>query len=139
MDGTSQTVLHSTGLNRPYGLTLDYDSQTLYWINYSGVGLETSNIDGTSRRTLTRVNIVCPYGLTYFNRKLYWGDWCNHVIYSTSIDSPNSVSVVVSTSNDPYRIQVISKDRQPINGQYSFPFVLVYSVNNFHSHRFKFM
>ena len=31
MDGTSRTVLHSTGLASAYGLTLDYDSQTLYW------------------------------------------------------------------------------------------------------------
>ncbi len=115
MDGTSRTVLHSTGLTLPYGITLDYSSQTLFWIDYTLDNLEASNVDGTNRRILTRVNVVCPYGLTFFNKKLYWGDLCNHVIYSTSIDSPNSVSTVVSVGNDPYRLRVISQDAQIIN------------------------
>ncbi len=115
MDGTSRTVLHSTGLTLPYGITLDYSSQTLFWIDYTLDNLEASNVDGTNRRILTRVNVVCPYGLTFFNKKLYWGDLCNHVIYSTSIDSPNSVSTVVFVGNDPYRLRVISEDAQIIN------------------------
>ena len=116
MDGTSRTVIHSTDLSTPYGLTLDYDTQTLYWIDYTLDRLESSSTDGSNRRLLTRINIQCPYGITYFNQKLYWGDWCQHVIYSTLVNSPNSVSTLISTGNDPYRIHVVSEDRQPITG-----------------------
>ena len=117
MDGTSRTVLHSTSLSAPYGLALDYYSQTLYWTDYTLDKLEASDVDGTNRRLLTRVNVFCPYDLSYFDGQLYWGDFCNHVIYTTSTDSPNSVSTLVSTSSsDPYRLQVISKEGQPING-----------------------
>ncbi len=116
MDGTSRTVLHSTGLSAPYGLTLDYDTQTLYWVDYTLDTLESSSVDGSNRMLLTRENIHCPYGITFFDQKVYWGDRCRSVIYSTYLSSPNSASTVISTGN-PYRIQVISKDRQPISGQ----------------------
>ena len=119
MDGTSRTVLHSTGLAEPYGLTLDYASQTLYWIDYTLDILESSNADGTNRKILTRNSVVCPYGLTFFDKKLYWGDACHHVIYSTHANSPNSVSTVLHTGNDPYSNQVVSPERQPITGIYS--------------------
>lgn len=114
MDGTSRTVLHSTGLSTPYGLTLDYNTQTLYWIDYTLNKLESSRTDGSNRILLTRVNVQCPYGITFFDQKLYWGDWCQHKIYSTFLTSPNSVSSVISTGSAPYRIQVISEERQPI-------------------------
>ncbi len=116
MDGTSRTVLHSTGLSAPYGLTLDYDTQTLYWVDYTLDNLESSNADGTNRRLLTRVNIQCPYGITFFDQKPFWGDHCQYIIYSTPVDTPNDVGTVISTENYPYRIHVISEDRQPITG-----------------------
>ena len=117
MDGTARRVLHSTGLSTPYGLTLDYATQTLYWIDYTLDNLESSNADGRNRRLLTRTNIQCPYSITFFDEKLYWGDWCQHVIYSASVNSPNNVSTVISTENDPYRIHVVTEETQPITGQ----------------------
>ena len=116
MDGTSRTVLHSTSLRTPYGITLDYDTQTLYWIDYTLDRLESSSVDGRNRRLLTTVNIRCPYGITFYDQKLYWGDWCQHVIYTISVNSPNSVSTVISTGSNPYRIHVISEERQPTSG-----------------------
>ena len=116
MDGTSRTVLHSTGLALPYGITLDYATQTLYWIDNSLDNLESSNADGTNRRLLTRVNIQCPYGITFFDGKLYWGDLCQHVVYTAPVSSIGSSSVLVTAGNDPYRLHVISEESQPITG-----------------------
>lgn len=117
MDGTSRQVLHDTGLSTPYGITLDYATQTLYWTDYTLDNLESSNADGSNRRLLTRVNIQCPYGITFFDGRLYWGDWCQHVIYSTPVNSINSISTLISTGNDPNRIHVISEESQPITGK----------------------
>lgn len=114
MDGTSRTVLHSTGLADPIGLTLDYETQTLYWVDYTLDNLETSSADGRNRKLLTKVQY--PHGLTFFDQKLYWGDSGHHVIDSTHVNSPNSVSAIVSTGNDPYAIHVVSQERQPIAG-----------------------
>ena len=128
MDGTSRSVLHNTSLNRPYGLTLDYDTQTLYWIDHTFDSLESSNADGSNRRLLTRTNIQCPYGLTFFDERLFWGDLCQHTIYTTNINSPSSVSAVLSTINDPYRIHVISEERQPV---LSREFIAMHSLRKF--------
>ena len=114
MDGTSRSVLHSTGLSETFGLTLDYDTQTLYWIDRSLDILESSGADGSNRRLLTSINIRSPYGITFFDQKLYWGDWGQHVIYSTFVNSTNSASILISTGNDPYYMQVVSEKRQPI-------------------------
>lgn len=114
MDGTSRQVLHSTGLSTPHGLTMDYDSQTLYWLDHTLDRLESSAANGSNRRVLTTLTNQCPYGITFYDQKLYWGDWCHHVIYSAHVNSTNAPSTVVATGNDVYRIQVVSKERQPI-------------------------
>ena len=114
MDGSSRTSLHTTELSRPYGLTIDYDTQTLYWVDYTLDKLESSNTDGTNRTVVTRVNVQCPWGITFFERKLYWSDICQHVIYSTSLDTLTDVNTLISTGNDAYRLHVISGDRQPL-------------------------
>ena len=56
MDGTSRTVLHNTGLIFPSGITLDYTTQTLYWIDAGRLRIESSNVDGSNRQTVTTVN-----------------------------------------------------------------------------------
>ena len=114
MDGTSRAVVINTGLSLPYGLTMDYDSQTLYWIDDGVNRLESSNTDGSNRMLLTTLNIQSPYGITYFAGKLYWTDVSRDAIMSTFLDSPNSVSTIITTaSNNPYRIKVVSEQRQP--------------------------
>lgn len=115
MDGALRTNLHTTELSAPYGLTIDYDTQTLYWVDYSLDKLEKSNTDGTNRTVVTRASVQCPWGITFFENKLYWSDICQHVIYTASIDTPNNVSTLISTGSDPYRLHVISKDRQPLS------------------------
>ena len=112
MDGISTNVLHSTGLQYPHGITLDYDSQTLYWIDAGMDRIEMSNVDGSSRTVLTNVNvIVIPYGITFFDGRLYWTDTSRDQILSASVSSPDSVSVLLSVSN-PYRLKVVSQNGQ---------------------------
>jgi len=129
MDGTSRTVIINTGLGTPYGLTLDYDTQTLYWVDYTLDRLESSSVDGSNRNLLTTISIVCPYGITFFNEKLYWGDWCRHTIFTTSVNTPDSVSSVYSTSYyDPHRMHVISEDRQLISGMVYHSYIIFVRV-----------
>ena len=114
MDGTARTVLHSTGLSTVYGLTLDYDDQILYWADYSNNQIESSLTDGSNRTVLTSSGIANPFSITFFDGNLYWTDWSEHRIYTLSVDSPSMISHVTSNlGQDPYGIQVITKQRQP--------------------------
>jgi len=113
MDGTSRIALHFTDLNNPYGLTLDIDTQTLYWTDYSRNVLEMSNADGTNRVILTRSMIYDPYFITYYDGSLYWGDWGYYRLLTTRVDNPNNVQYFgPSLYNYVYGIQVISSDKQ---------------------------
>jgi hypothetical protein len=113
MDGTSRRAIHSTGLTTPYGLTLDIDTQTLYWTDYSRNVLEKSNADGTNREILTNRLISDPYFLTYYDGRLYWGDWAYNRLLTTPVSSPNDVVFFGSAIGaDVYGIHIISPEKQ---------------------------
>ena len=119
MDGTSRVALH-TNLNNPSGITLDIDTQTLYWTDISANRLERSNTDGTDRELLTTTLIVDPYFITYYDGRLYWGDWYYNRLLSTSISNPSGVSFFgPSQGTDTYGIQVVAPERQRV-GMFEF-------------------
>ena len=118
MDGSARTVLHSTGLSTVYGMTLDYDSQILYWADYSNNRIESSSTDGSHRVVLTSSGIADPFSITFFDGNLYWTDWSEHRIYTLSVDSPSTISPVTNNlGQDLYGIHVITKQRQPEGNQ----------------------
>lgn len=113
MDGTSRRIIHSTSLTSPYGLTLDIDTQTLYWSDYSRNVLERSGVDGSNRVILTNRLISDPFYLTYYDGRLYWGDWAYNRLLTTPVSSPNDVTFFgASLGADVYGICAISPERQ---------------------------
>ena len=114
MDGTSREVLHDTSLAWPNALTLDYDTQILYWMDASLDKFESSNADGSNRRLLSTTHIYHPFGITFYRNTVYWTDWQLNSIYSAPVDHPTQVSVVITgLVLDPMGISVVSVDRQP--------------------------
>ena len=112
MDGTSRTVLHSTGLSNPYGLTIDYENQILYWIDDGYNRIESSYVNGTGRVILTNSSIEYPFDIAYFGGNVYWTDQYYDVIRSASVD-PVTVATVRSSFYNPYGISVFSEEGQP--------------------------
>ena len=114
MEGASRTVIHSSGLCSPIGLTLDYTNQSLYWMDSCYRRIEKSNVDGSGRTVLAQYGFISsPYSITYFNGTLYWSD----TTYDRLISTPaESVSVTFFTSvltNNPYGFEVFAAGRQP--------------------------
>lgn len=113
MDGTLRTVLHDVNLTSPYGITMDTETQTLYWSDITHNVLEKSNTDGTDRVILTRNMILDPYFLAYYDGNLYWGDWAYNRLLTLSVSSPNDVRFFNTRYyNDIYGVQVISPYNQ---------------------------
>ena len=111
MDGNAHTILHNTGLQTPYALTIDYTTQTLYWADYALNKLESSNTDGTNR-TVLNTNLRNPYALTYFGGKLYWNEWTYNIIYTTRPSSPNTITSLTQLTVDPQDIEIIDETVQ---------------------------
>jgi len=114
MDGTSREVLHNTSLVWPNALTLDYESQILYWMDASLDKFESSGVDGSNRRLLSTTHIYHPFGITLYQNSFYWTDWQVNAVLSAPLNMPTSVGVVISgLFLDPMGISCVSVDRQP--------------------------
>lgn len=114
MDGNLRTILHSTGLSNVYGLTLDYQNQTLYWVDYSNNRIERSSVTG-SNRVILRSSLRDPWGVTYHAGRLYWTDWYYDRIYSILVTSPASITTITSSlGGNPNGILVTTEERQPL-------------------------
>jgi len=114
MDGNSRTTIISSGLSNTFGITLDYESQTLYWTDTSTNRIESSDVNGLNRRTI--VTGRDPWGIAFYSGILYWTDTYYDRVYSYSVTS-SSASVLQVTGNigsNPYGIRVLSKDTQPL-------------------------
>ena len=113
MDGSSRTVIHSTNLQSPFAMALDYDTQTLYWADFALDRLESSSVDGSNRVLLASLPpFAFPWAMTFFQGVLYWTDVNNAAVISASVESPNNMMVVVRTRGPPTGIEVISEDLQ---------------------------
>ena len=117
MDGTSRTVLHSSSLTSPTGITLDYTTQTLYWIDAARLRIESSAVDGSNRQTVTgTVNANNPFGIVYYSGNLYWTNRnsSSNLIYtsSASFPSPRNLLSGFTLNFFPLGIEVVSSSRQ---------------------------
>ena len=122
MDGSNRTVLHNTNLVWPNGITVDYANQIIYWIDASLDTLEYSNVDGTGRTLLERVDdqIFHPFSITLEDEFLFWTDWNQLAIFTTHKDLPNDniISLYDQIVDPPHGIEAVSPDRQR-DGMYS--------------------
>ena len=112
MDGGTRRAIVTTDIVWPNGITLDYDTQTLYWVDGSLDKIESCNTNGNNRMILNN-NISHPFGITFYQNTLYWGDWNTNIIYSTCLTKPNASTVIINLVNDPMGMHVISTERQP--------------------------
>ena len=111
MDGQSTVTLHSSGLNNPYGLTIDYKTQTLYWTNTNHDRIERSSFTGNNRIVLSQLaSSFYPFGITYYNGTVYWSDTRRDSIHF-SIN--NQYTYALPIDSDAYDLTVLSESRQP--------------------------
>ena len=110
MDGQNRTVLHSTGLQQPYGLSLDYEQSVLYWIDAGLNRIEVSGVNGSNRRVVVSGGIYSPFGLSVFRGTLYYTD---EGIFSISTSGGTISTVYDSICADTLGIEVVSVERQP--------------------------
>ncbi len=116
MDGTSRTLLHSSSPGYVTGITVDYDTQTLYWIDSSLRMIESSHVNGSNRVLMASGGLIySPQEITFYNGYLYWTDSSYRRIISTPVSPPTNVSSYVSGSYSYtlYGIRTVYTDRQP--------------------------
>ena len=117
MDGTSREALHNTSLVWPNAITVDYDTQTLYWADAMLDKIEASDVDGSNRKVVTENFIFHPFDITFYNGTLYWTDWLTDSILRTRISTPDDVDqLFLALDTEPMGVHVVARERQPIIG-----------------------
>ena len=121
MDGSGTTTLfNNRDVVWPNALALDYQSETLYWVDALKDTISKSQVDGSNRQLILDLNSTNfleawhTFGLDYFNDDIYFGDWLNDSVLTLNINSPNAtLTRVRQTNHDLGTIHVVDPLRQP--------------------------
>lgn len=116
MDGKSIEIIHNTSLVWPNAITIDYESQTIYWMDAKLDKLESSFVNGSNRRVLSTAFIFHPFSIAFYDGVLYWSEWVLKQVIYAPISSPASVvGLVPALPTEPMVIKVVAPDAQPIS------------------------
>lgn len=59
----------------PNGLTIDYQTESIYWVDGKMKFIDKMNYDGGNRVRILEKGFEYPFALTMFQSKLFWTDW----------------------------------------------------------------
>ena len=120
MDGSNREVIHNTSLIWPNALTIDYQSQTLFWADANLEKIECSGVDGRNRTLLTSTGIGHPFGIAFHQNVLYISDIGSRTVrvLSSSGGGVNILNMLDSCVRV-FGIQVVDLDQQ-IMGKYIY-------------------
>ena len=109
MDGTGREMIHSNIIS-PIALTLDIESQTLYWIDAHNNQIESSSVDGQSRHMILHTDRN-PFGIAIHNNGIYFS--VGNVIKYVSDNESFAVTLHTSTfCEEPLGIEIVDPHRQ---------------------------
>ena len=74
MDGSNTSILHSDDITSPYSITIDYNTQTLYWADYTLQRIGKSAVDGSNRAVIAADDVGLPFYITFYDNHVFWVD-----------------------------------------------------------------
>ncbi len=112
MDGSDRQTIHSTELGEPNGITIDYQTQTIYWTDSELGVIEYSNTDGTNRRQLES-GLSNPYAITIEGSLVFFTDLLDVGVHTThKLDNDNVTKFTSAFTLQPTGIEVIAPNKQ---------------------------
>ena len=118
MDGTNRMVVHNTNLVWPNALTLDMETQTLYWADANLDRIESSSVDGSNRQLISQTGIPVdsPFGIALVDSdSLVITDRLSHILKQVDVSS-RSVSLlreITTSCNQLFGIKFVTPLKQP--------------------------
>ena len=115
MDGNDHETIVDTALVFPNALTLDYETQILYWADAGLDKLESANTDGSNRTVVAQYTArLHPFGITVYANTLYWTDWGYNAIITVPLSNLSLATVIFDSNVRPFGVHVVSESRQPL-------------------------
>ena len=122
LDGTRFTKIVTQDLGTPIGLTIDTITQRIFWTDTHLKRIDYSNYNGTQRRVAvaasTRQFLAYPFGLAFFDGRLFWSDRANHSIFAANaLNGSNQTVIRAGTIHAAFALSVYHYSLQPTNNQ----------------------
>ncbi|ELW62289.1 Low-density lipoprotein receptor-related protein 2 [Tupaia chinensis] len=114
MDGTNKSVIISSKLEWPNGITIDYTNDLLYWADAHLGYIEYSDLEGRHRHTVYDGTLSHPFAMTIFEDSVYWTDWNTRTVEKGNKYDGSDRTTLVNTTHRPFDIHVYHPYRQPI-------------------------
>uniref|UniRef100_A0A8C0TXJ2 Low-density lipoprotein receptor-related protein 2 n=1 Tax=Canis lupus familiaris TaxID=9615 RepID=A0A8C0TXJ2_CANLF len=113
MDGTNKSVIISTKIEWPNGITIDYTNDLLYWADAHLGYIEYSDLEGRHRHTVYDRTLPHPFAITIFEDTIYWTDWNTRTVEKGNKYDGSDRIILVNTTHKPFDIHVYHPYRQP--------------------------
>lgn len=95
-------VLHSTTVQNPDGLAVDWIGRNLYWCDKGKDTIEVSHLDGKFRKILIKVGLEEPRAIVVdpADGYMYWTDWGERPYIGKAEMDGSNVQVLVNRSSE---------------------------------------
>jgi low density lipoprotein receptor-related protein 5/6 len=117
MDGDlrSRVIIIDKNIEWPNGLTVDYETDLIYWVDAKLQRIESATQDGKDRQVILSENIPHPFAIAVYKDYLFWTDWINKSVNLCNKTNGKNRRELIPAQNQlhPMDIHVFSKDRQP--------------------------
>ncbi|XP_058520574.1 low-density lipoprotein receptor-related protein 2 [Ochotona princeps] len=112
LGGNFRIPIVNTSLVWPNGLTLDYETDLLYWADASLQKIERSSLTGTEREVIINTAFHA-FGLTIYDQYIYWTDFYTQRIYrANKYDGSDQMAMTTSLPSRPKGISTVVKHQQ---------------------------
>ncbi|XP_066143818.1 prolow-density lipoprotein receptor-related protein 1 [Euwallacea fornicatus] len=110
LDGSGRKIIVEVKIVYPYGVTVDYPTMRVYWVDTYLDYVERVDYDGKNRKTVAKGGYARnAYGVTIFENRLFVSSWYNHTILEFS----KGGSIVATNITRPFNLHVFHRQRQP--------------------------
>ena len=116
LDGSSRALVVATNIIWPNHLTIDYADDRLFWTDGKLDSISSCDLDGKNVQVVysDRSSTQHPFGITIFEKNVYWSDWRSNGIYQGDKKNGTSDPTKLATFiNQPFGVKVYHETRQP--------------------------
>uniref|UniRef100_A0A8C4QIE6 Low-density lipoprotein receptor-related protein 2 n=1 Tax=Eptatretus burgeri TaxID=7764 RepID=A0A8C4QIE6_EPTBU len=112
--GNFRTPIINSSLVWPNGLTLDYESDMLYWADAYLQKIERATLIGTERQVVVGA-VIYPFALTIYQEYIYWTDWNTMSVYRAGRHDGDDLTIMVQhLPTRPMDIHALTAQKQEL-------------------------
>lgn len=115
MDGSHRSAIVTTDVLWPNGLTIDFVTKRLFWVDAKLHLISSADYDGSNRRVVLSSPLMVkhPFSIDVFEDWLYWTDWESEVINKVNKFNGHNLTHIADGVFSPMDVHVYHSYKQP--------------------------